>query len=531
MVRHLIFTLFAILAVNSATSQVNVPFDRILNLQVESALNLDNQKGHTAIKPYRFQDINSKSIGGILEIDSDKTSRLWIFRKAFYENFIEQSYDSNSSKIIINPLVDFQYGYDTKIKRKTWQNSKGINLQGYLNKSISFESTIWENQALMPSFSDSITRAIGVISGQARYKNFKTNGFDYFFGTGVVDIKATKRLSFQFGHDKNFIGDGYRSLLLSDNAANYPFLKVNAVIGPVRYMILYMMGSDPGSPKISNELGFRKKYSTMHYLDWAVSKKFNVGFFEAVVWPDADSSGKRGFDLNYLNPVMLLRPQEYQVGAKDNVLIGFNFKYKPVKGLAIYSQLIVDEFKLDHLRKQDGWWANKYGGQLGAKLFEPFKIKNFVVQAEINAVRPFTYSHYTRLTSYTHFNQPLAHPLGANFSEFLLFLNYRYQRAYVETRFSTATYGANISSLNFGNDILKPNSTRISDLDNFLYQGAKTNLNYIWFKLGYIVNPKTNLRVELEVVNRTQQVSNNTFSTNWINFSLKSAIRTIYTDY
>jgi hypothetical protein len=40
-------------------------------------------------------------------------------------------------------------------------------------------------------------------------------------------------------------------------------------------------------------------------------------------------------------------------------------------------------------------------------------------------VRPFTYSHFDSVSSYTHYNQPLAHPLGANFSEVIAILRYQ----------------------------------------------------------------------------------------------------------
>jgi hypothetical protein len=40
-------------------------------------------------------------------------------------------------------------------------------------------------------------------------------------------------------------------------------------------------------------------------------------------------------------------------------------------------------------------------------------------------VRPFTYSHFDSISNYTHYNQPLAHPLGANFNEYIMLLKYQ----------------------------------------------------------------------------------------------------------
>ena len=69
----------------------------------------------------------------------------------------------------------------------------------------------------------------------------------------------------QFGTAKNFIGDGYRSLILSDNSFNYPFLKVNTTVGIFQYTNLYMQHMDLSSNP-SQEFSYDKKYMSLHYL-------------------------------------------------------------------------------------------------------------------------------------------------------------------------------------------------------------------------------------------------------------------------
>ena len=49
--------------------------------------------------------------------------------------------------------------------------------------------------------------------------------------------------------------------------------------------------------------------------------------------------------------------------------------------------------------------------QLGAKYVDAFGINNLDLQLEMNRVRPFTHSHNDSISNYTHYNQPLAHPL------------------------------------------------------------------------------------------------------------------------
>src|SRR5262249_22762278 len=87
--------------------------------------------------------------------------------------------------------------------------------------------------------------------------------------------------------------------------------------------------------------------------------------------------------------------------------------------------LVMDEFVLDHIKSGDGWWANKFAVQLGGKYIDAFGIPNLDLQGEFNIARPFTYSHNTQYGNYSHYQQPLAHPLGANFKELVGVVRYQ----------------------------------------------------------------------------------------------------------
>ena len=57
------------------------------------------------------------------------------------------------------------------------------------------------------------------------------------------------------------------------------------------------------------------------------ANRLSLGFFDAVIWAAADDQGHpRGFDFQYINPIIFLRPVEAQSGSGDNALIGFHVK-------------------------------------------------------------------------------------------------------------------------------------------------------------------------------------------------------------
>jgi hypothetical protein len=116
---------------------------------------------------------------------------------------------------------------------------------------------------------------------------------------------------------------------------------------------------------------------------------------------------------------------EGTVGSPDNAVAGIDFKANAFHQIQLYGQLLLDEFILKQITKNNGYWANKWGLQLGLKYIDAFTIKNLDVQFESNRVRPYTYAHSDSVANYTHYNLPLAHPLGANFQELIGIIKYQ----------------------------------------------------------------------------------------------------------
>ena len=328
-------------------------------------------------------------------------------------------------------------------------------------------------------------------------------------------------------------GDGYRSLLLSDNSFNYPFFKITTNFWKVKYVNIFSVLQDL-RPEYEIENTFRKKYSTTHYLSINITKKWHLGLFETIIWEQSETG--RGFDINYLNHVIFYRPVELSLGsASGNALIGLNTKYKLNNSAHLYGQLLLDEFRFSELKAANGWWANKYSYQLGAKWFDALGVKNLTLQSEYNFSRPFTYSHLNPLQSYTHYNQALAHPLGASFMESVSFLRYRYKRWAIDSKIIFAKHGGNIPGdpTNYGNDIL----TSYAEGDRLEYgnevaQGNTTNLSIVDLRLAYILNPTTNMKIEIGISKReSKSLYLPESKTNYLFLSFKTDINNYYYDF
>jgi hypothetical protein len=160
------------------------------------------------------------------------------------------------------------------------------------------------------------------------------------------------------------------------------------------------------------------------------------------------------------------------------------------KRISIYGQFILDEFKLNELTSGNGWWANKYGLQLGARYFDAFSIPFLDLQVEYNSIRPYTYSHNDSTANYSHYNQSLAHPLSSNLREVLLRLNYQpHPRVTLRFHSMFAITGEDPTGENWGSNLLLLNQNREQDFGNEIGQGIATDINLFGFDVSYRLKP------------------------------------------
>jgi hypothetical protein len=217
-----------------------------------------------------------------------------------------------------------------------------------------------------------------------------------------------------------------------------------------------------------------------HHVSINIGRKFNLGLFESVVFSPKDSLSQSTFELNYLNPVIFYRAIEQQSGSPDNIIVGTDFKWNAVRRLSFYGQVIIDEFVLREAKNGTGWWANKFGGQIGMKYIDVAGVENLDLQLEGNAVRPYTYSHDTRYDNYSNYRQPMAHPLGANFKEFVAIVRYQpFPKINLVAKAFYTKIGRDTTGVNWGSDILKNNSSRQKNYGNTIGQGVSNTLTFV----------------------------------------------------
>ncbi len=412
-------------------------------------------------------------------------------------NFIEVN--NKDFFLAVNPVLQIHQAVEPGYDEGIFLNTRGVTVRGLINKRIGFSSFLTENQERGPQFFQQKVSELRAVPGVGFYKNFKKSAVDYFDARGYITFNAAKFIDFQLGYDKNFIGNGYRSLMLSDWGNSYLFAKINTKIWKLNYQNIFMELM-PQFKKSGDNL-LPRKYAAIHHLSMNVTKWLNLGLFESVVFGRQDH-----FDFQYLNPIIFYRHVEGTVGSPDNAMAGFDFKANVAHRLQFYGQFMVDEFILKQVKNNPTSWVNKFGLQAGVKYIDAFGVNNLDVQLETNRVRPFTYSHNDTIANYTHYNQPLAHPLGANFQEVIAIVNYQpAPRWYIYGRAIYYKQGLDSNGVNFGGNIFRDYRTRTSDSGFEVAGGRKATCFNGLLQLSYEL--KENLFFDVSMLHRNYEIA------------------------
>lgn len=217
----------------------------------------------------------------------------------------------------------------------------------------------------------------------------------------------TKGGLFTLGNDPLRWGYGENPLYLSGETATFPYLMWQKAFFKSRYTFFH--GSLMNASYIRSEDGHSKKYPPKyiagHRLEVYPIKNLSFTFTELLVY------GDRNPELTYMIPVNFLWSAEHNLEDRDNSLLGFEMAWRPVRGVNIHGSILLDEFKFGEFTSE--WWGNKRGYQIGGSVSLPGD-RRWEAFIEGTLVRPWTYSHYQEINTFTHKGDCLGFYAGPN---------------------------------------------------------------------------------------------------------------------
>ena len=405
----------------------------------------------------------------------------------FADNLIHVNKDV---ELRIDPVLDFNYGKQIKgVDKSIFQNTRGFQLQINFNKKFYVFSDFRENQAIIPEYLKNYVDNRSVFLGQGRTKPFKDGGFDYANASGYASFSPSKTFNVTFGNGKQFIGNGFRSMILSDNTHNYLSLKFTShwfkqkLQWIVNYSSLVDLERMPFS--VSAEALFKKKEMIYQSFNYLVNDKLSVGIVSMALIKRYDDSlySQKMEIVNYLPIPFLTNVLEINNPLSINSFVGLNLSYKVFESGFLYGQFVYDNI-------------DKKAYQLGFKYYSLFNVEGLDVRFEYNQSSSQMYQSTEFRQNFIQNNLPLAHVLGNNFKELIVQFDYQYKK--IGMHLQTQLYNANV-------DEITNYSSIFNSSDNASLVSKKV-MN-IYGNLFYRVNPYNNLKIYMGAGYRSESVN------------------------
>lgn len=487
----LIFAYFAI-ALSTYAQQQSIPLERHFYHEIQRTLFHDSTATiHMGMRPGLLRRVNTERTFGYQQ-DSAKYY-YWATSRLFRDHMVE--IQEGDFRCTIDPLFDLNLGWDLldtsgySDTTQLYTNSRGILIQADIGKSLSFQSGFIETQAFLPAFQREWIATEGIAPGMGRAKVFKGPGFDYGLSFGTLSYSPSERWNFQLGYGKHFIGYGHRSLLLSDAAFNYPFLKAQSQWweGRIEYTTIFAVMQNLTRLPLGEvpEALFQRKAASLHYLSLKIAPQWEIGLFEGTIWQRwKENEGMQPLPVFAYTPVIGTGLLTQGWDGIQNVVAGLNTRAMLFDRVELYGQLVLDE---------PG--AQRTGYQAGIKWYN-LGIRNLDVQVEWNSTGDYLYAHRVALQSFSNHNQPLGHPSGGGVEEALAIVNYRYNRWMVQVKGNLLQQTSGPA----GNWSANPEAAVTAD------NPPGRSLTQVETAFSYFMNPKTNARLVLGYTYREEEI-------------------------
>jgi hypothetical protein len=501
--------------------QKNIPLVRPFTQEIERFVIADtNTLFHQAAKPYVESEID---INKIYLLAKDTIKIYYPGVGKIYKHHL-LSIRTDDFFLAADPLFDLSYGEDfadttSYAGRSLFTNQRGLQFIGDIGKQFSFQTSFYETQNFVPLYLKHFVDSMGTFPGFGRVKPYNLNGYDFAMANGWISYSPKNWLNLQFGQGKQFYGHGYRSILLSDAAFSYPYIRARATSPDKRWQYTATYASLQTLERLPllevPEALFKRKGGSFHYLSWLPHRKIELGLFEGIIWERYDSTGTIAQPWGAYIPVIGANTLIQGFEGVNHVMVGLNARVQIVKRQSVYVQLATDH---------PG--ENRFGYQIGYKHFD-LLVKNLDLQIEWNNIGSSMYANHAPLQTYSHVNQPLGHPTGPATDEIIAILNYRYKRLFTQVKYNNIVHSVG------------PDGSWQSD-PNISYTNIadwpQKNISHLDIQLGVNFNPVTNFQIMAGFIMRSEQTEYNwsadqNLDTRYAYLSLRTNLINRYTDF
>ncbi len=214
-------------------------------------------------------------------------------------------------------------------------------------------------------------------------------------------------LSLLVGRDWVFWGASrHKTVGISDNSPPFDQIRLTAMLGKRFKATAFTTQLDSTWYDDGEKRYLAKRYMSGHRLDYQHNDRLEIGVAEWVLY----GGDAQTLDWKYANPFTFYYALQYNAKADDNVMFAIDAAIRPVDGLRLYGEWLIDDIQYVPGAND----PHAVAWLLGLTWYPERFDRQFEVHSEYARVNRWAYTHLVPDNQFTHFGYVIGHPIGTD---------------------------------------------------------------------------------------------------------------------
>ena len=238
-------------------------------------------------------------------------------------------------------------------------------------------------------------------------------GYTGDFKRGYLQINSA-HLNLLVGRDWLYWGaSDHKTVGISDNSPPFDQVRLTGRLGKRLKATAFTAQLDSTWYDDGKKRYLAKRYISGHRLDYQFNDRVEIGVAEWVLY----GGDAQTLEWKYANPITFYYALQYNAKADDNVMFAFDAAIRPVDGVCLYGEWIIDDIQYVPGAND----PHAVAWLLGVTWYPKYLDRQLGLHSEYARVNRWAYTHLVPDNQFTHFGYAIGHPIGPD-SDTLRFL-------------------------------------------------------------------------------------------------------------
>ena len=241
-------------------------------------------------------------------------------------------------------------------------------------------------------------------TAEQRFERWR--GYTGDFKRSYLQVNSS-HLNLLVGRDWIFWGASrHKTVGISDNSPPFDQIRLTAKLGKRFKATAFTTQLDSTWYDDGEKRYLAKRYMSGHRLDYQHNDRLEIGVAEWVLY----GGDAQTLDWKYANPFTFYYALQYNAKADDNVMFAFDAAVRPVDGLRLYGEWIIDDIQYVPGAND----PHAVAWLLGLTWYPERFDRHLEIHSEYARVNRWAYTHLVPDNQFTHFGYVIGHPIGTD---------------------------------------------------------------------------------------------------------------------